>query len=233
MGMGDHPSAMAFYAAIVTALFSRERTGYGSQVRSSLLANGLWSNGIMVQGQLDGLQFAPRPPREHAANPFANIYRCADERWINLALSSEARQFGLLMDALELADWQSDPMMRTPQDCRDHHVEVIARFDRQFLRHDLAHWRRRFDQVGITFGVIGVMADIDSDEQMLAAGALVPFADGSGLTVNSPFDLVGVDKIAPRRAPKLGEHSEGILRDAGFKPNEISRLRELGVLRGQ
>jgi formyl-CoA transferase len=233
MGMGDHPSAMAFYAAIITALFSRERTGHGSQVRSSLLANGLWSNGIMVQGQLDGLQFAPRPPREQAANPFANIYRCADGRWINLALSSEARQFGLLMDALELGDWQTDPMLRTPQDCRDHHVEVIARFDRQFVRHDLSYWRHRFDQAGITFGVIGVMADIDADEQMLAAGALVPFADGSGLTVNSPFDLVGVDKIAPRRAPKLGEHSEDILREAGFGLSEIIRLRELGVLRGQ
>jgi len=137
------------------------------------------------------------------------------------------------MDALELGDWQTDPMLRTPQDCRDHHVEVIARFDRQFVSHDLSYWRHRFDQVGITFGVIGVMADIDADEQMLAAGALVPFADGSGLTVNSPFDLVGVDKIAPRRAPKLGEHSEDILREAGFGLSEIIRLRELGVLRGQ
>src|ERR1700680_1741596 len=38
-GMGDHPSAMALYAAIVTALYRRERTGRGAEVGSSLLAN--------------------------------------------------------------------------------------------------------------------------------------------------------------------------------------------------
>src|SRR5205085_11696784 len=39
-GMGDHPCAMAFYGAIVTALYKRERTGTGSHVSSNLMANG-------------------------------------------------------------------------------------------------------------------------------------------------------------------------------------------------
>src|SRR5215472_7749513 len=42
-GMGDHPTAMAMYAAIVTALYRRQVTGEGSQVCTSLLANGLWA----------------------------------------------------------------------------------------------------------------------------------------------------------------------------------------------
>ena len=42
-GMGDHPSATGLYAAIVTALYRREKTGLGGVVRSSLLANGLWA----------------------------------------------------------------------------------------------------------------------------------------------------------------------------------------------
>src|SRR5262249_51754354 len=43
-GMGDHPSATALYAAIVTALYRRERTGKGGIVQSSLLQNGAWAN---------------------------------------------------------------------------------------------------------------------------------------------------------------------------------------------
>src|SRR5690606_17422130 len=45
LGMGDQPTAGMFYAAIVTALFRRERTGQGAEVTSSLMANGIWANG--------------------------------------------------------------------------------------------------------------------------------------------------------------------------------------------
>ena len=55
-GMGDHPSAMGTYGAIVTALYQRERTGKGNYVSSSLLANGLWANGCSVQAALCGDQ---------------------------------------------------------------------------------------------------------------------------------------------------------------------------------
>jgi formyl-CoA transferase len=65
---------------------------------------------------------------------------------------------------------------------------------------------------------------------MQAIGALVPFADGKGLTVSSPFQLAGVAKVAPRRAPAIGEHSEVVLREAGYSADEIGRLRGLGVL---
>ena len=58
-GMGDHPSAMATYGAIVTALYQRERTGKGGYVGSSLLANGLWANGCSVQAALCGEKVVP------------------------------------------------------------------------------------------------------------------------------------------------------------------------------
>jgi crotonobetainyl-CoA:carnitine CoA-transferase CaiB-like acyl-CoA transferase len=65
-GMGDHPSAMATYGAIVAALYQRERTGYGGYVGSSLLANGLWVNGCSVQAALCGEKVVPQPRRAWA-----------------------------------------------------------------------------------------------------------------------------------------------------------------------
>ena len=70
-GMGDHPTGMALYGAIVTALYRRERTGQGGFVHVALLEAGLWSNGSMVQAALDGARFIPRPPRDQAPTHWA------------------------------------------------------------------------------------------------------------------------------------------------------------------
>ena len=61
-GMGDHPTATALYAAIVTALYRRERTGRGGVAQTSLLQNGLWANGCYVQNRLFGEHVRHRPP---------------------------------------------------------------------------------------------------------------------------------------------------------------------------
>jgi formyl-CoA transferase len=59
---------------------------------------------------------------------------------------------------------------------------------------------------------------------------LVPFADGAELTVSSPFHIDGVDKVPAQRAPAVGQHSEAVLREAGYGGDDIARLRTLGVL---
>ena len=56
-GMGDHPTASALFGAIMMALYKREITEKGSEVSSSLIANGLWSNGIYIQAALCGANF--------------------------------------------------------------------------------------------------------------------------------------------------------------------------------
>src|SRR6516164_8891887 len=85
-GMGDHPSAVSLYAAIVTALYRREHTGKGGQVTTSLMANGVWSNGYFVQAKLCGASVEPRPRRERTFNALSNHYRCSDGRWLILSL---------------------------------------------------------------------------------------------------------------------------------------------------
>ena len=91
-GMGDHPSATGLYAAIVTALYRREKTGRGGVVRSSLLQNGLWANGCAVQTRLFGEHVPHRPTREEAPNALANHYQTRDGRWFIMALFNEQRQ---------------------------------------------------------------------------------------------------------------------------------------------
>jgi formyl-CoA transferase len=50
------------------------------------------------------------------------------------------------------------------------------------------------------------------------------------MTVNSPIWIRGQEKVKPRRAPNVGEHSEEVLREAGFGDAEIEALRAEGVI---
>lgn len=74
------------------------------------------------------------------------------------------------------------------------------------------------------------MDEIHRDEQIIASAALVPFADGSSLTVDSPLWIAGQQKVPPRPAPDVGQHSGEILREAGYPEAAIRALREAGVI---
>src|SRR5436190_5085719 len=100
-GMGDHPTGVSLFAAIMTALYQRDRTGRGTMVSTSLLANGLWWNATQIQAALCGARVEPRPPREEPATALANLYRCADNRWFLLNLLNDDRDWPPLLRAID------------------------------------------------------------------------------------------------------------------------------------
>ena len=229
-GMGDHPSAMATYGAIVTALYQREKTGKGALVGSSLLANGLWANGCHLQAALSGERVEPQPAREEGLNALRMHYRCRDGRWLLLSIVAEERRWETFKRALEDAALDDD-RFATAASREAHARELIAVLDRSFLRRDLAEWRAILDRAGLVFGIIAEMDDIPNDAQIRAIGALVPYEDGAGQTLDSPFWIAGQEKVKPRRPPSVGEHSEEVLRDWGFAAGEIAALRAGGIIR--
>jgi crotonobetainyl-CoA:carnitine CoA-transferase CaiB-like acyl-CoA transferase len=71
-GSGDYTTAIGIYAAIVTALYRRERTGLGANVGTSLLAEGVWSAGTLVAGALAGGRSFGLHDRTAPFNPLIN-----------------------------------------------------------------------------------------------------------------------------------------------------------------
>jgi crotonobetainyl-CoA:carnitine CoA-transferase CaiB-like acyl-CoA transferase len=229
-GMGDHPSAMALFGAIVTALYRRERTGQGAQVHTSLMANGVWSNGFFVQAKLCGADITPRPPREHASNALTNHYRCRDGRWLILSLLNEERQWPLLLDCIERPELRDDPLFATTAARHANARALVAMLDEVVAARTLGEWRQRLDAAGLIFGVVATLDDVPDDEQMRAADVIVPFANDTMLTINSPLWIAGAAKAPPRRPPALGEHSDEVLREAGYDEAEIRALRARNVV---
>ncbi len=232
-GMGDHPTGVALFAAIMTALYRRETTGKGGKVHTSLLANGVWCNAFYAQAALCGLAIPTRPKRENWATALANHYRCADGRWFILSLVNEDKQWPNLLRALDRPELGHDPRFAEKPARHAHARELIAILDGVFAAEPWAFWRERLQAEGLAFGVVGRTEDIPDDPQMKAAEIVIPHDDPSGLsshTVATPLWVEGADKQPPRPAPALGQHSDEILAELGRTPEEIARLRAAGAV---
>jgi formyl-CoA transferase len=221
---------MAFYGAIVTALYKRERSGEGSHVSSNLMANGVWAAGVLAQAKLCGATFQERRPRERALNAVTNHYRCKDGRWLILSLLNEERQWPALARCLGREDLITDARFATKADRHARSLELINIFDHIFATRELAEWRTVLDGNGLVFGVIGILDDIPGDKQMIENEVLVPFEDDAILTINSPIWVDGSAKVKPKRPPEIGEHSEEILREAGYDEAAIRDLKASGTV---
>jgi crotonobetainyl-CoA:carnitine CoA-transferase CaiB-like acyl-CoA transferase len=234
-GMGDLPTAMAVFGANIMALYHRERTGRGSKVSTSLMANGAWANSFLIQAALCGAAFAEPLPRERGLNALTSMYRCRDERWFVLSLLAENRAWEPFTRAIGRLDLREDPRFKRQGDRRANSQALIAILDAVFAERDWEEWRARLDAEGLTFGAIATVADATRDQQMAAAGVIVPFDDAGvpGLrTVSNPIAMQGETKTTPRRAPRLGEHTDEVLRSLGHDDAAIQALRGRGIIGG-
>lgn len=228
-GLGDHPTGVALYGAIATALYRRERTGQGGLVSATLLGAGLWANGFMVQAALDGAHFIPRPPRDRAPNALVNLYQAGCGRWFLLALLNEARQWPALRAVFGHPDWGEDARFASPALRREHAGALIPLLDAGFATRSLDEWRPVLDAAGLTFDAVGTTQEAAASTQARAMGAIRPTTAG-GWTVDTPMHLAGETKAPATPPPALGGDTEAILAEHGYAPAEIRRLREAGAL---
>src|SRR5438477_634638 len=88
-GSGDNATAVGLYSAIVTALYRRERTGKGSYVTTSLLAEGVWSASVFIQAALCEASFFGLHDRTHPASAALNVYKASDGTWFVLIVTPD------------------------------------------------------------------------------------------------------------------------------------------------
>lgn len=81
--------------------------------------------------------------------------------------------------------------------------------------------------------MVATLDDIPQDAQMRASGALIPIDDpraGAVLTVSSPLQISGQEKVPPALAPEIRQHTVEVLRAASIDAAEIARLLKAGVI---
>ena len=227
---GDRPSAMALLSAILLALIDRDRTGKGTWVASNLLANGLWSNGVYAQAALVGSYLPNRPPRERPRSALANIYLTSDDRWLQINVTNETRDWPAVLEMIERPDLAADPRFAERKDRHANAVALREILDGIIATRPYAHWSRFLKARAVPHSRINRLDDIPDDAQAVAARAVVETdIPGMPRTLAAPFQLGHVAPRRPGPGPALGQHTDVILREAGLGENEIAALKASGA----
>jgi crotonobetainyl-CoA:carnitine CoA-transferase CaiB-like acyl-CoA transferase len=232
-GFGDHVTASHAVAGILAALFARERSGRGQLVDACLLRSGMYtiSWDLSVQLALGVTQQAGK--RSESPAPTVTSYRAGDGRWVWLLGVEGDRHWPTLCEAFGRADLKDDPRFASAALRRENARELMPILDAEFARRPLAEWLERFDAVDLWWAPVQTPDEVSRDPQAHAAGCFVdvPCADGPAQRlVAAPVRFDGVEIPSRRGVPRLGEHTEEVLRELGLGTGEIERLRAAGAI---
>ena len=232
-GMGDHPTGVAIYAGIVTALLHRERTGEGGMVHTSLLANGLWSaagiaQGVMAGGDMPGYRKASR-----VYQAVFNPYECADGRWLQFNMVRNEEMLSLALAAMDALHVLSDARFSTLELMFENRGELIEVLKPILKAKASSEWLARFAEYNVPVNRVALVEETPADDQILVNEMAVPPNDPDHpvpLIINHPVKISSVGQVGPERAPTMGEHNHEILAELGYSAEEISQLETAGVI---
>ena len=232
-GMGDHPTGVAIYAGIVTALLHRERTGEGGMVHTSLLANGLWSvsgvaGNVMAGGDIDAYR-----ERHELPSAMMRVYQAADGRWLQFNMVRNEELLNLLLTGLGIVHLLVDERFATPAGMWQNRGELGDAIAEAVATKTSTEWLAVLDALDVPVNRIAVVEETATDEQILTNEMAVVPEDPEirvPLVINHPIKVSSVPPVGPRRAPDLGEHSVEILRELGYDDAAIRSMEEDGVI---
>ena len=234
-GIGDHATASTLYGGIVTGLYRRERSGMGCKVSTSLIGEGAWAASGWIQAALDGVSVAgPATNREKPHNALANTYPTSDGRWLILTFVSEDKDWPGLVKVMERPDLLADPRFVDAAHRHSNAIELAQILQTEFTKRPLNYWREALDRERVTFGVVQTINEIAKDPQLIANDVIRPIEganeDSGEFTIDSPIKMYMEEKVRPRPAPRLGQHSVEILQEMGYALDDIFLLAHEGAI---
>ena len=231
-GMGDHPTAMSMFGAIMLGLYNRERTGRGSKVGTSLLASGAWANACDLQAKFLKAQFPERVVNGPPPNPLAAGYLAGDGKVFMLVQLDPDHEFPRLCEALGMPDLATTELFINDAARSKNAAELHAILQSQFESRDIPTLRKLFKQFDIKWSLLPQLDDVVSDPQLRAANAVIEIdksPKGPIETINSPVFMEGVEKCKPQLAPDVGAHTRQVLGEIGYSKDAIEKLIQSGA----
>lgn len=231
-GMGDHNTGISGAAAVSAALYSREKTGEGQLVSTSLLRQGLYTIGFDMSMALGWGQTVSVGSREAMGNPCINNYMAGDGRRFWIVGLEGARHWPPLARVVGHPEWLEDERFAEPRGRAVNAAELIGLLDEIFATKSLEEWVEVFaTEPDFFWAPVNTIDDVLADPQLEPSGALVDVPDGSTGTrmLASPVDF-GTTKWEPRSlAPENGQHTDEILTELGYDQERIAAMRASGA----
>jgi len=230
VAIADISTGLYAAIAILGALLSREKTGKGQHIDLALLdVQASW-----LANQAMNYLITGKPPKRHGnAHPNIVPYQAfaTKDGHIIVAVGNEG-QFARLAKLIGRPELASNPAYSTNRKRVENRKALSAILERAFKRRTQGAWLAALDREKIPAGPINDLAEVFAEPQVKARGVVKrlkhPLA-GTVPQVTTPIHYSRT-KLAYRLAPPLlGQHTDEVLREAGFTKAAIARLREKGV----
>ncbi len=226
VAISDFGSALIGASGLLAALYHRERTGVGQRVETSLLQAAMALQSHMF---IKALEREEEPP--FGIFPY-NFYETEDDI-IFLAIGTD-RFWQLLCEGIGAPELAADPRYKTnPQrvECKEELTRAIVE---KLKTRTTKEWESILLAKGVPCAPAQTYEEFFEDPQV-AAMSMAHIVEHpkigpmkvSGVPVHMS-ETPGAVQCAP---PTLGQHTDELLSDVGYTPNDIARLRREGAVR--
>lgn len=227
-GYADAGGAAFLAMGVVTALYARERTGFGQRVDASLVGAciGLHAQELGVclnQGRMD------RPGGR--VTPTSGAFRCRDGSWLVIA-ATDHKLWDPLCRALGRPALLEEPRFADRASRLKNRAELEPILEDAFASRERDEWLPRLREANIPVGPVKTFLDLAEDADVLVNGYILSGSDstqGRRLAAGHPFHLSGSPNVPSMAMPALGEHTADELAAVGYTEAEIDELVRAGV----
>ena len=216
---------------ILAALYARSSSGQGQLVDTSL-----FEAGIMHTYWQSAICFATgRPPGAMgSAHPLNAPYQAfpTSDGWITVGAANQTNWLRLL-EALEAPQLGNDPRFAENADRMSHLPELTAALTSLFQGRSSAEWLARLEKVGVPAGPVLNIQQMHCDPQALARAMVVETTHPTAGRVKSiglPLKFSETPGSVTRPAPRFGQDTRDVLREAGYSDSEIDHLAATGAV---
>ncbi len=228
--ISDLLTGMTAQQAILTALYHRERTGFGTFLDVAMLDATVQ---VLTFHAASALNAGPKPRRlgtRHASIAPYEVFEASDGPF-NLAVGNDA-QFVELCAVLGCEGLPKDPRFATNPERVKNRPALAQELAPRFSQRTVAQWLAALDDKGIPAGGVLDISQALAHPQLEARGMLpkVKHAKAGELTlVGNPLPGSEAGRAAP---PVLGQHTREVLQDLlGVSAEEVDALASAGVVR--
>jgi len=211
---------------ILAALNRRAATGEGAQLDVAMLESAAYWLAYYPHHWWHGGTEPPRTGMRHQYLSPYGPFRAADGKYVSVVVASEA-DWQRFCDALQRADWASDPALATVASRSQHRRQLDAMVEEVIARAPLEHWVERLAQAGLAHGTLRTIGEVVEHPQLIDRGLFVEGESPVGPLRQIRFPL---SELPRRDVPGLGEHTDEVLAELGYSAREISELRDSRVI---
>jgi formyl-CoA transferase len=189
-----------------------------------------WLNN-MASNYLVGGVDPGRIGNHHASISPYGTFKAQDE-WFNLAVGNDG-QFAKLCAAIGVPELAENPLFSSNPLRVENRDALTAELHKFFREHPARHWVDLLRDQNVPCGPINTIREVFDDPQVKARGLVVEMGHptcGEIKVVASPLRLHEAPPEYRRHPPLLGEHTEEILAELGYGADEITSLRQEGVV---